>query len=119
MASSTTVLLPGWASRYSCITCSPAALITAAIRSPSLVVIDGDVDAAVSWQFWSLALAVSRVTNAVGPPRAVSPRQCTTCTARFPLTGRVRHHRPRSDRIRSGVVGNRRTVAQRLESESR
>ena len=83
IASSTTVLLPGWASRYSCITCSPATLITAAIRCGESVVIDGDASGAVAWQSRSLVLAVSMVNSAIGPPRAVSPRQCNTCTARF------------------------------------
>jgi hypothetical protein len=41
------VLLPEWASTYSCMTCCPAALITAAIRRGSSVVIDGDAAAAV------------------------------------------------------------------------
>jgi hypothetical protein len=83
IASSTTVLLPGWTSRYSCITCWPATLITAAIRSPSLVVMDGDVDVAVCWQSRSLAVAVSSAANAIGLLHAVSPRQCITCTAKF------------------------------------
>src|SRR5882757_8973447 len=57
--------------------------MTAPMRCGSLVVMDGDVRAAVAWQSRSLDLAVSSVVCTVAPPVAVSPRQCTTCTSRF------------------------------------
>src|SRR4029079_4485823 len=57
--------------------------MTAAMRRGSLVVIGGEACAVGDLASRRRDLAVSSVVSAVGPPVAVSPRQCTTCTSRF------------------------------------
>ena len=40
---------------------------------------DGEASGALTWQSRSWVRAVSRIPDAVGPPCAVSPRQCMIC----------------------------------------
>ena len=56
-------------------------LITAAIRLGSSTVTDGDCSGAPSWQPRSDANALVNTDAAIGPPRAVSPRQCRICAS--------------------------------------
>ena len=89
------------------------------MRPRSLVVIDGEAAAAVDWQSRSLDPAVSSVVSAVGPPVASVAAPVDHLNEQVPLALRVQHDRPRRYGVCTGVVGNRRAAAQRLEAEPR